>query len=220
MSGPSPTAFVKGLKASNDVELAISAWKNQELYIPSKGQFIASWALNRLLKHTDSLLDFRIWNLLESILLSGSPSTSSTPPTVSTPQWLPSLLHKIPIVPILTSLIRTISTKQVENVEKKADKDAAFSETLRASKRVLGVLLPLSYSKTRFETILEGLWASLDVISSNKDMVGNIEELEGLVLLAIHGFQASFENATNKTKVSHVRCLNLFGIVLTDGYEM
>src|ERR1700749_4234519 len=101
MSRLSPAAFVKGLKTSNDVELAISAWNNQNLYIPSKGQFIASWALNRLLKHTDSLLDFRIWNLLESILLSDPLSTSFTSPTPSTPQWLPSLLHKIPIVPIL-----------------------------------------------------------------------------------------------------------------------
>lgn len=179
MSGPSPEAFVKALKSSNDVELAVSAWKNPDLYIPSKGQFIASWALNRLLKHTDSLLDFRIWNLLDSILLVNFPST---------PQWLPTLLHKIPVVPILTSLIRTIPSKSSEEVR---------LETLRSCERILGVLLPLSYSKTRFETILESFWTSLEALSQNK----NVGMLENLVEMAVHGFRSSFSNATNKAKV-------------------
>jgi hypothetical protein len=178
MTWPSPDAFVKTLGSSNDVELAISAWNNEDMYIPSKGQFIASWALKNLLKNKQSQLDERIWVLLESILLS-----KATPPP-----WLSTVLFKTPVVPILTAILRRCTNNDAE----------PYSKNMLAScQRVLGEVLPLVYPRTRFETTLECFWAALEASSEHP----NVKSISKLIKLAVEGLRMAFVKATNKAKV-------------------
>lgn len=178
MTWSSPDAFVKALGSSNDVELAISAWNNEDMYIPSKGQFIASWALKNLLKNKQSQLDERVWALLESVLLS-----KSTPPP-----WLSTLLFKTPVVPILTAILRRCTDE---------DADPYSKNMLASCQHVLGEVLPLIYPRTRFETTLECFWAALEASAE----YNNIESISKLIKMAVEGFRMAFIKATNKGKV-------------------
>lgn len=181
MTWSSPDAFVKALRTTNDPELAISAWKSDEVYFPSKAEFLSSWAFNQLLKNKQSLHDLRIWSLLESILLSHQ----------ALPPWTSALLFKTPVVPILTSILRSSAEESDE---------AAFFYSLTTYERVLGATLPLVYPRTRFESILECFWASLECISHKS----KANSASGLSRLAIAGFRVAFTKATTKAKVGRV----------------
>ncbi|PVG00766.1 hypothetical protein CPB86DRAFT_812877 [Serendipita vermifera] len=179
MSWTSPEAFMKSLKSSNDVQLALSAWKHADFYIPAKGQTLANWALNQLLKNNQALQDIRIWTLLDSIIFED---------TDSIPQWLPTTLHKIPAVPILLSLLRHLANPN----------ESPISEnTLLICQHVMKTILPISYPKTRLETTIECLWAALDVV----DRAKNVHQPLELVSSAVTGFISAFRNATNKAKI-------------------
>jgi hypothetical protein len=178
MDTQSAENFIKSLKASNDVELAISAWANQKLYLPSKGQVLATWALNTLLKNNNVVSDSRYWTLLECILLGNS----------SSPPWLPTLVFKTPVVPILTSILRNFAIEDGNGLSK---------EMLGPCQRVLKMILPIAFPKTRLDTVLECFWASLDALSG----IVSAENIMELVNLGVDGFRAAFTKATNKTKV-------------------
>jgi len=178
MDTQSAENFLKSLKASNDIELAISAWANEKLYIPSKGQVLATWALNTLLKNNNIVSDSRYWTLLESILLVNS----------SSPPWLPTLVFKTPVVPILTSLLRNFTIE---------DGNGLSTEMLEPCQRVLKMILPIAYPKTRLETVLDCFWASLDALSGTMPT----ENIMELVNIGVDGFRAAFTKVTNKTKV-------------------
>jgi hypothetical protein len=178
MDRQSAEGFFKYLKASNDVELAISAWANEKLYIPSKGQFLATWALNTLLKNNSIVSDSRYWTLLESILLGDSHSS---------PLWLPTLVYKTPVVPILTSILRNSATGDEERLSK---------EMLEPCYRVLKIVLPIAYPKTRLDAVLDCFWASLDALSGTLP----VDNIIKLVNLSVDGFRLAFTKVTNKTK--------------------
>ena len=170
-------SFVKALRQSNNVQLAIDAYSDQTFYLPAKPQFIADWALNRLLKHSPAIGDVELWSLLQEILL----GDSSTAPT-----WLPAVLYKIPVVPILTSIFRLLVDSPQQAL------------LLEHALPVLRSILPIAYPKTRLDTILECLWACIEALSST-----HIDSLvSGLAFLCLDGFSPAFQTASNKGKVS------------------
>jgi hypothetical protein len=170
-------SFVKALRQSNNVQLAIDAYSDQAFYLPAKSQFLADWALNRLLKHSPTIEDVELWSLLQKILLEGS----STVPT-----WLPAVLYKIPVVPILTSIFRLLVDSSQHEL------------LLKHALPVLRSVLPLAYPKTRLDTILECLWACIEALSST-----HVDSLvSDLALLGLDGFSPAFQAASNKGKVS------------------
>ncbi|KAG8758725.1 hypothetical protein FRC14_007512 [Serendipita sp. 396] len=175
----SPETFLRTFRTLSNIEHASAAWANQDLYIPSKPQLITSWALTHLLKHGSAIRDERIWSLLDSIL-SSNPSFP--------PPWLPALLYKIPTVPILTSLLRSFDPP-TEGL----DSNGPFIPY----KRVMDVILPIAFPKTRFDTILDCLWASLETISGSNDM----KNIESLALYPLKGFRNTFSAHSNKAKV-------------------
>ena len=178
-------SFVKALRQSNDVQLAIDAYNDHSFYLPAKPQLLADWALNRLLKHSACIEDVKIWSLLQEILLGDSPTT---------PTWLPALLYKIPVVPILTSIFRLL----VESPQQVLLLEHALP--------VLRSVLPVAYSKTRLDTILECLWACIDALSST-----HLDALvSDLAFLAFDGFSLAFQTASNKGKVSFITMPGLY----------
>lgn len=179
METQSPESFLRSLKASNNIELALSAWKSEDLYIPSKGQFLVTWALNALLKSNNAIRDARYWNLLESIILGNS----------SLPPWLSTLVYKTPVVPILTAMLRMCAEGDIVELGK---------DVLEPCQRVLHAIVPIAYPKTRLDTMVECFWASLDAISSSFSH----NSISGLLRLSVEGFRVAFSNATNKGKVS------------------
>ena len=169
-------SFVKALRQSNDVQLAIDAYNDQAFYLPAKPQLLADWALNRLLKHSAAIEDIKMWSLLQEILL----GSSSTAPT-----WLPAVLYKIPVVPILTSIFRLLVDSPQQEL------------LLECALPVLIAVLPIAYPKTRLDTILECLWACIEALSSTHiDAV-----VSDLASLGLDGFSPAFQAASNKGKV-------------------
>jgi hypothetical protein len=172
-------SFVKALRQSNDVQLAIDAYNDHTFYLPAKPQFLADWALNRLLKHSAAIEDVKVWSLLREILIGVSPTA---------PTWLPAVLYKIPVVPILTSIFRLL----VES----SQQELLLEHVLP----VLRSVLPIAYPKTRLDTILECLWACIEALSST-----HINALvSDLAFLAFDGFLPAFQTASNKGKVSFI----------------
>lgn len=169
-------SFVKALRQSNDVQLAIDAYSDQTFYLPAKPQFLADWALNRLLKHSPAIEDVELWSLLQKILV----EDSSTVPT-----WLPAVLYRIPVVPILTAIFRLLV-------------DSSLQESLlKCALPVLRSVLPIAYPKTRLDTILECLWACTEALSST-----HIDSfVSDLAFLGLDGFSPAFQTASNKGKV-------------------
>jgi len=173
-------SFVKALRQSNDVQLAIDAYNNQTFYLPAKSQLLADWALNRLLKHPAAIEDVKVWSLLREILLGDSP----TPPT-----WLPTVLYKIPVVPTLTSIFRLLAESPQQQL------------LLEHALPVLRSVLPIAYPKSRLDTILECLWACIDALSST-----HIDALvSDLAFLEFDGFSPAFQTSSNKAKVSFIK---------------
>lgn len=169
-------SFVKALRQSNDVQLAFDAYSDQSFYLPAKPQLLADWALSRLLRHPAAVEDVKIWLLLHEILL-GHSSTA--------PSWLPAVLYKIPVVPILTSIFRLL----VESPQQE--------QLLECALPVLRFVLPIAYQKTRLDTILECLWACVEALSSV-----HIDALvSDLARLGLDGFSPAFHTANNKGKV-------------------
>ncbi len=173
----SPDVFVKTLKSSNDVALAKEAWDSQQLYIPSKGAFITEWALNRLLKSPQTLKDVRYWSLLDDILLGTSPSP---------PLWLSTVLHKIPVVPILTAVLHILPSWERDQMG-----------GLKKCVPVLKILLSRAFAKTRLDTILDCFWACLEATAT----VEFTEDTVSILSVAVEGFLTAFSNASNKAKV-------------------
>ncbi|CCA70157.1 hypothetical protein PIIN_04096 [Serendipita indica DSM 11827] len=179
MTSGSPEAFLKRLKSTNSIPLALSAWKDKDFYLPSKGQHIAAWALDHLLKTPVAVHNVLIWRLLDDIILGTTGSYS---------QWLSSVLYKTPTVPILASLLRPAP-------DEKPRKDA--KELAEVSRRVMEVILPMAFPRTRFETVLDCLWAAFASVSHPRAP----KEMSYHQMVALRGFQAAFANATNKGKV-------------------
>jgi len=177
----SAEGFLKSLKASNGVELAISAWANENLYMPSKAQILTTWALNALLKNENVISDSRYWTLLHSILLDNNSSSSAL--------WLPTIVYKTPVVPILTAALRSFAMENGQDLSK---------EALEPRQHVLRLIAPIAYPKTRLDTVLDCFWATLDAIADSSQR----EDMHALVNLAVEGFTAAFAKTTNKIKVS------------------
>jgi hypothetical protein len=169
-------SFVKTLRQSNDVQLAVDAYNDQAFYLPAKPQLLADWALNRLLKYSAAIEEVKIWLLLQDILF-GNSSTA--------PAWLPAVLYKIPVVPILTSIFRLL----VESPQ--------HALPLEHVLPVLRSILPIAYPKTRLDTILECLWACIDALSS----ICIDTLVSDLAFLVLDGFPPAFQTASNKGKV-------------------
>jgi len=169
-------SFVKALRQSNDIQLAIDAFNDQTFYLPAKPQFLADWALNRLLKHSAAIEDVKIWSFLQQLLLGGS---------LTAPTWLSAVLYKIPVVPILISIFRLLVESPQQGL------------LLEHALPVLRSVLPIAYPKTRLDTILECVWACIDALSST-----HIDSLvSDLALLGLDGFSPAFQMASNKGKV-------------------
>jgi hypothetical protein len=169
-------SFVKALRQSNDVQLAIDAYNDQAFYLPAKSQLLADWALNRLLKHPAATENVKIWSLLQDILLGNSSAA---------PTWLPAVLYKIPVVPILTSVFRLLTESPQQAL------------LLEYALPVLRSVLPIAYPKTRLDTIVECLWACIEALSST-----HIDtSVSDVALLGLDGFSPAFQTASNKGKV-------------------
>jgi len=122
--------FIRALKASSNppvpggrtkIEIARHAWDDNTFFLPSKAQVIADWLLSTFLKDkfqstwvlsnacfrlvligfirsTSSIFNSSHWKLLLDVLTCQGPS-------VPLSTWLPSLLYRTPLLPVLSVFV-------------------------------------------------------------------------------------------------------------------
>ncbi|KAG7450276.1 uncharacterized protein BT62DRAFT_962067 [Guyanagaster necrorhizus] len=180
--------FVRALKSSSDppfpegppkIEIAKQAWDNKAFYVPRKEEVIADWVLIRLLKEkTTAPVDVRYWGLLLDVISS---------PQASLRTWLLPLLNRIPVLPVVVSLLRGLS--DVDNQVRR--------HLMLLTCNCLAILWPLAVHKFTTENLLEcfGIFlSSAQCCQSdrNHDQIGQ---------WLIHSFMSSLNNSSMKKKL-------------------
>ncbi|KDQ13623.1 hypothetical protein BOTBODRAFT_33335 [Botryobasidium botryosum FD-172 SS1] len=212
----SSQSFIRALKAPADppqpdgpskIELARLAWELETLCVPSKAEVISEWILGKLLKEkgaerdANPILDVRYWSLLSEIIAVPKsrplPSSFNGSATLRNKNiWLPPLLNRIPIVPILTTLVRNLPTEDVDFIQ-------SVYQTLQ-------VLLPLALPKANADAVVECFWEALAWLG--RVNTAHIDEAStGIAVLVSDAFRKSFAQNSNKKKIyssfvqSHLR---------------
>ncbi|KAK0245997.1 Urb2/Npa2 family-domain-containing protein [Armillaria nabsnona] len=183
----SSQGFVRALKSSSDppspegplkIEIARRAWDNKAFYVPRKEEVIADWVLTRLLKEKSTALDVRYWALLLDVISSLQ---------VSLRTWLLPLLNRIPVLPVIVSLLRGLPDVDIP----------ARQHLTLLTRNCLATVWPLAVHKFTTEILLECFGVFLSSAQccqedKNHDQIG-----QWLVL----SFTSSFNNSSMKKKL-------------------
>ncbi|KAI0042673.1 hypothetical protein FA95DRAFT_540396 [Auriscalpium vulgare] len=166
----SPQEFVRALKAASDppkpgdpskIDIARQGWSNSTLHVANKAEIVTEWILTRLLKdrtrdrENNPVLDVRYWQLLTDVVNPSEGSSNGATPTNKA--WLRPLVNRVPIAPIVTSLLSL-------NTQCNADQRVTL---LAASLPSLAVLWPLAVPKTTPDTLMECYGAVLHTMASS-----------------------------------------------------
>ncbi|SJL05929.1 uncharacterized protein ARMOST_09265 [Armillaria ostoyae] len=183
----SSQGFVRALKNSSDppspegplkIEIARQAWDNKAFYVPRKEEVIADWVLTRLLKEKSTALDVRYWALLLDVISS---------PQASLRTWLLPLLNRIPVLPVVISLLKGLPDVDVP----------ARQHLMLLTCNCLATVWPLAVHKFTTENLLECFGVFLSSAQccqedKNHDQIG-----QWLIL----SFTSSFNNSSMKKKL-------------------
>ncbi|TFK41397.1 Urb2/Npa2 family-domain-containing protein [Crucibulum laeve] len=186
--------FVRALKASSDpptaggpakIEIARQAWDDASFYVPSKFEVVVDWILTRFLKDkgkessSNSILDLRYWTLLSDVVTSqDSSSPSSSTRFLKT--WLATILHRVPIAPIVGVFLHLFH-----------DVESSVNAQLSAIvSSCLTVLWPLG-------TLLECWGALLEILKKEEPNQGLVH----IGILVTNSYRHSLSNSSNKKKI-------------------
>ncbi|KAG8932264.1 hypothetical protein FRC02_001404 [Tulasnella sp. 418] len=193
----SSQAFIRALKAASDpptpfssskIEIATQAWAKESLYVPGKHTVIVEWILGKLLKEREldsglnPLLKPRYWTLLASIIIEGDRKAANI--------WLPPILSRIPVLPIMASFIKRLPQLQ-------------HSSQLNAIGKLFRVWLSLALPRASQEAILELYWntlASLSLLLYDKPT----NDCLSLMTSCIEAFRTAFAHPSMNKKKVHV----------------
>jgi len=202
--------FIRALKASSNppvpggrtkIEIARRAWDDNTFFLPSKAQVIAEWLLSTFLKDkfqstwalnnpcfrlalidfirsTSSIFNLSHWELLLDVLTCQGP-----PVPLST--WLPSLLYRIPLLPVLSAFM----TKFGEAGSPMELSTVVYSCVSR--------LWTLAESKMLLEDLADLFSLVLQRIDEGHLTSGIIS----IGILVTSSYRTSLGNVTNKKKV-------------------
>ncbi|KAK0233389.1 Urb2/Npa2 family-domain-containing protein [Armillaria fumosa] len=179
--------FVRALKSSSDppspegplkIKIARQAWDNKAFYVPKKEEVIADWVLTRLLKEKSTTLDVRYWALLLDVISS---------PQASLRTWLLPLLNRIPVLPVVVSLLKGLP-----------DVDAPACQNLMLlTRNCLATIWPLAVHKFTTEKLLECVGAFLSSAQCSQEDKNHDQIAQWLIL----SFTSSFNNSSMKKKL-------------------
>ncbi|KAG8962960.1 hypothetical protein FRC03_003577 [Tulasnella sp. 419] len=193
----SSQAFIRALKAASDpptpfssskIEIATQAWAKESLYVPGKHTVIVEWILGKLLKEREldsglnPLLKPRYWTLLASIIIESDRKAANI--------WLPPILSRIPVLPIMASFIKRLPQLQ-------------HSSQLNAIGKLFRVWLSLALPRASQEAILELYWntlASLSLLLYDKPT----NDCLSLMTSCIEAFRTAFAHPSMNKKKVHV----------------
>ncbi|THH21561.1 hypothetical protein EW146_g35 [Bondarzewia mesenterica] len=206
--------FVRALKATSDppnpgdpskVEIAREAWDSPSFHIPNKGETIVDWALTKLLKDrtrdaysiehraSNPILDLRYWELLADILYPRNTAQTFNDYARLHKTWLHPLLSRIPIAPIVISLLNLSTTLD----------DDARTHIYSISCRSISLLWPLAVAKITPDTLLDCFGALLGSLASHDTLRKLLAEdgLRKIGNLITASFRIAFSNSSNKKKL-------------------
>ncbi|KAK0505923.1 Urb2/Npa2 family-domain-containing protein, partial [Armillaria luteobubalina] len=183
----SSQGFVRALKSSSDppstegplkINIARQAWDNKAFYVPRKEEVIADWVLTRLLKEKSTALDVRYWALLLDVISS---------PQASLRTWLLPLLNRIPVLPVVVSLLKGLPDVDV----------AACQNLMLLTRNCLATIWPLAVHKFTTENLLECFGAFLSSAQCYQEDRNHDQISQWLIL----SFTSSFNNSSVKKKL-------------------
>lgn len=189
--------LIRALKAPSDppvdrgptkIHIARRAWDNNAFLFPSKAQVIADWLLSVLLKDksqstsTSSIFNLTYWKLLADVL-SDDPAVARNRKT-----WLPSLLHRVPLQPILSAFL----TKFGE-AGSPVDLSAAVSECIHSMWRLSSRKILIENLADLFNLVLQ--------ITDEKNLTPGVVSIG---ILVTSSYRASLGNVMNKKKFYHL----------------
>ncbi|KAF5368462.1 hypothetical protein D9758_002365 [Tetrapyrgos nigripes] len=186
--------FVKALKSSSDppvpneptkIEIARTTWDNSSFYAPRKGEIIADWSFGVVIEGKGpaktSLLDTRFWRLLLDVISTSDPLPSSS--------WLPAILSRTPLIPIVVSLLETLCKVDL----------VVHSEVLTLVRPCLAILWPISTQKMTTEALLDCFASFLRFMKSRSQELDINPNHVGLFIVT--SFRRSFATCSTKKKI-------------------
>ncbi|KAF9456144.1 Urb2/Npa2 family-domain-containing protein [Collybia nuda] len=193
--------FVRALKAPANpptpggptkIVIARRVWDDSSFHVPSKSEVIVDWILNKIFKEKHNeppqnpLLNPQYWTLLYDILSSADVSTPGIT-TRSLKIWLPTLLNRIAMTPILTRFLNLLDKLELDIQNQLS---GIFSSCFR-------IMWPLAVRKISTEALLECFGALLNSWSLCERNVGI-----GLVgEMVVSSYRSSLWYSSNKKKI-------------------
>ncbi|KAK7694415.1 hypothetical protein QCA50_001601 [Cerrena zonata] len=198
LKGPADPPTPDGL---SKIDLAQQGWSNSALYMPNKAETILEWLLTRLLKDkvrdptANPMLNFKYWSLLNEVLTSVIPAASN-PLNNPARLWLVPLVNRVPIVPVLTTLLHLFSV----------DSYVAEEPLLSLALRSFYALWPYAAPKITLDSLLDCCGALFGYLaaSSYKLLLQQTDlksDLSKLALTVYTSYKESLGNAAHKKKI-------------------
>ncbi|KAI9512665.1 Urb2/Npa2 family-domain-containing protein [Russula earlei] len=202
----SAQSFVRALRAPTDppklgdpskIEIATAAWGQTSFHVPRKAEIILEWSLTRLLKdgtqHRESnpVLDLRFWALLQGVL--STLSSESANKGVVQHTWLISLLNRMPLLPIVSSLLSNSLNLPAQK----------RGEIYLLSSKSLQLVWSLSAPKFSLDNLLECLGVVLRVLETEAAGPCENSGLVAICTLVTSSLRNALSHSSNKKKFSH-----------------
>jgi hypothetical protein len=147
---------------------------------------------------SNPVLDLRYWKLLQAILIPVSSKSSKTGPSSNT--WLLPLLNRVPLLPIVLSLL----TNSLNLPVPKRD------ELYLHSSKSLALVWSLAAPKFSPDNLLESFGAVLRVLNEGTAGSGSNTGLVEIGMLVTSSLHTALSNSSNKKKV----CLPLCKVII------
>ncbi|KAJ7431795.1 hypothetical protein B0H11DRAFT_836888 [Mycena galericulata] len=191
----SSQAVYHALKAPTDpprvdgplkIQIASTAWDDESLYMPNKGEVLAEWILAKLLKDKanpsalNPVLDPRFWTLLSQIVSDRSKSTK---------HWLLPLLNRVPVAPIVSAFLQLLNAVEVQL-------RLSLSNVVEKS---LSTIWPLAVHKISAEALLESFGHFLGSLENFHETNDGLEQIGCTIISSL---RVSVGNSSNKKKLS------------------
>ncbi|KAJ3571342.1 hypothetical protein NP233_g3811 [Leucocoprinus birnbaumii] len=189
--------FIRALKAPSDppteggptkIEIARQSWDNNAFFLPSKPQVVADWLLSSLLKDksqppsTSSIFNLNYWKLLVDVLLDDSAASANRR------TWLPSLLHRIPLQPILSTFLSKFG-------------EAKSPEELSAA---VAECISLTWRLSSRKMLIESLTDLFNLVLQITDEENLTPGIIRIGIFITSSYRGSLGNVMNKKKFYHL----------------
>ncbi|KDR84752.1 hypothetical protein GALMADRAFT_217814 [Galerina marginata CBS 339.88] len=197
----SSQGVVRALKAASDppvvggpskIQIAQEAWDDPSFYVPSKAEVIADWVLTKLLKDKSKellinpIFNTHYWQLIISLLEDPPVKHSDSRPTKT---WLTSLLHRIPLGPVVVAFLTSFNIS--EDIQKE--------ELASVVGTCLAMLWPIAVQRMSTEILQECVGALFFAVSSG----GTNDGISRIGHMISNSYGNSLANSSNKKKLYH-----------------